>query len=152
MSRNCFCGEDLPHEASSVSLGCGCDLHTSCLFHYVKVKLENRTSISNGIGIVCPFYFDNSCRSQFPVYIVPDYLESIVTESTDLVNQEALCFEDINKFRRWLANEMTEEVEVAKFEGNQGGDIGKTTDLIEATTKMCPKCSHRSSHFHGHGY
>ena len=154
----CFsCREMVGDDASDLRLGCRCRVHLECFVAYLKSILRDRVTTSaleigtETKGIHCPNYNKNPSLSEC-TYIGEDfYLVRLrdlirVVEIDAKVNgkilgssKESFTKEDLAKLKEWLEEESTVE-----------GVENDVESIIEHTTKSCPKCNFRQSHFHGH--
>lgn len=136
-----------------IKLGCGCGLHHECLVHYIRTKLEDKSSIlifenrssSNYVkGILCPNHVTGWCKKNPEKYLLPwkDF-EDIKSQAADLNIPDSLTDKDMERIQEWIFDEES-TVEIKDVEAS-------SDPLIEATTKPCPKCGYRASHAHGHG-
>ena len=162
----CFCNDcddgdnDINDVSKFVRLGCTCISHYHCLIQYVRYKLGDRISMSLN-GISCPY--GSECKSFKTLdevdgddtkiyYITTTDLDTIVDYGTNhpklqqyLDEHEctALTHEEVNGLRLWIEEER--ERLIVPIDPNVMTDL-----FIISTTKACPHCGYRSTHYHGH--
>ena len=151
-------GDNDSNEVSKfVRLGCRCISHYHCLIQYIRSKLGNRLKISLN-GISCPY--GKECKSYKTLddvggdetklyYITTTDLDIVVDygrnnpklkENLDENDCEELTHEEVNDLRKWL-----EEKREIKIFTDDDFDL-----FVISTTKACPSCGFRSTHFQGH--
>ncbi len=91
------------------SLGCGCHYHYSCLLHYIRERLGNKTSLevidkgkSIGKGIICPKASVNGCFIK-PRYLLPQ-AEFVILYDFGRDNNlpDIITPNDLDKINRWI--------------------------------------------------
>ena len=145
MCRICFSPIDRVEDRTlSIRLGCTCLIHLGCLNQYIRSK-ESEVWVKNG-GIPCPY--GKECPHSGEYFLEPMDVQKLVNyehrmpaaikgemEMTELVTQET-----VDNIQRWI----DEGKEYMK-------QVDETTDsFIMLTTKPCPSCGFRATHFHGH--
>lgn len=136
-----------------IRLGCGCVIHYHCLIRYIKFKIihDRRTISLNGIS--CPY--GTECKledeSKKKYFITTDDLENIYhygIENPQVITYlkendiDLLSYEEVEGLKKWIE----EEKLVTTLDISNDDD-----DLYTIyTTKACPRCNYRSTHYHGH--
>lgn len=157
-----ICFDLILAQVGHLRLQCRCLVHFSCMVKYIR-SLSSQQIIQSE-GIVCPYNQLGTCAySPGAYYIHPDDLEVLleyqnshgvqvslasVTLSPTSANEnkyllpegEQFTLEECRKIQGWLADS---KKKIAH-------DESLTTPYVEATTKPCPKCNFRVSHFVGH--
>jgi len=162
---DCFCGfiddgDNAINDTSKfVRLGCQCISHYHCLNHYIRSKLGDRLTMSlNGIscpyGGVCKSFktLDEVAGDESQIYYINMIdLDNIVDyglshpelqQYLDENDYKPLTHEEVNNLRTWIDEQKNKSVEKFKDEDY---DL-----FIISTTKACPHCGYRSTHYHGH--
>lgn len=128
---------------TDMRLGCTCAIHYDCLVGYIKSCLRNKDTINKN-GIHCPYYSKEEklsrCKQLDSCYfILPDDVEAI----SAYANNEELCGSSLS---------VTEALKLQVFMEKDAKEveISETDDYINSTTKPCPKCRIRTTHYHGH--
>lgn len=142
-------------------LGCKCIIHYHCLIMYLQTKIGDRLSMSLK-GISCPY--GSSCRSFLTLdevggdetkiyYITMEDLDNIVDygishpnlhQYLDIYSCDDLTHEEVTGLKEWIREQESNKKITIKFTDDD-------FDLyIKSTTKKCPNCGYRSSHYHGH--
>lgn len=135
-------------------LGCGCVIHYHCLIQYIKFKIGDRLTMSLR-GMSCPY--GSECKSfetledESKYFITTDDIENIyqyglehpqLTISLEENEVTPLLFEEVEGFKKWIE----ERKQVTTLEISDDDH-----DLYTiSTTKGCPSCGYRSTHYHGH--
>lgn len=163
--KECFCIEEVGKGGQhDLRLGCQCLVHYDCLVLYLREKLRDRAALFAAMpdkahrGIHCPYYSkaNNLCGYIAPagaakedqVYFLKVFdLDDIVLHGDKLcdsprTNVHPLRPDEVDRFRRWIieADDETATMEI----------LEESDAYIRATTKRCPNCPNRQSHFHGH--
>ena len=163
---HCFCMDcddgdnDINKVSKFVRLGCRCVLHYHCLIQYVRSKLGDRLTMALR-GISCPY--GGECKSfkslddvhgdeALIYYITTDDLDNIVDYGSNhpdlkkpLKDSECkeLTHEEVNGLRQWIEEQQQHQQQLI--------EVPDIDDLfINSTTKACPSCGYRSTHYHGH--
>eukprot|EP01038_Epipyxis_sp_PR26KG_P004472 gene4472-6323_t len=171
--RECFCmDEKMGTNLFDIILPCDCLIHYSCLIQYIFMQLGDKMTLMNHLPsedpdlssiILCPFIFSNQCtfsntvkdRLQNQLSILPGKYFLSFSDMLWLVKlgpavisvneyDPILQLSDVSKVKRWIQQRSS----AIKY-GVVVSDI-KSNGYIEATTKPCPKCKVRGTHFHGH--
>jgi hypothetical protein len=168
--KNCYCTDNVGKSVGDLRLGCGCLVHYQCLVKYIRVKLEDKNALLNSFGkqkengIVCPYALADECNNGERYYMTTGDLNSLVSFGIDNHTSEYLKSEEVDKMRRWIEEhqstssaqldstmEMTGDGNNDKEDQPQRDSGDMLVDkFINATTKKCPNCSYRASHYHGH--
>ena len=163
----CYCydisdGDNNLNEVSKfVRLGCRCILHYHCLIKYIRYKLGDRLSMSlNGIscpyGIECKTFKtldDDEVRGDDTkiYYITTKDLDNIVDYGINnpKLHQylakngcDPITHGEVNDLKDWIDEEKHKPV---KKYSDEDYDL-----FIISTSKACPSCGYRSTHYHGH--
>jgi len=151
-----------PGAAEDLRLGCHCLVHYSCLVQYIRTCLGNKTMLLHSIpqgedrpGIICPMSSAKTCQfaesGEANYFLTVADLELLIEYGE--TNRERLAGEqeeevgepliltrvEAEKLRLWLAETQSQK------------PVPDSDDaMINATTKPCPKCNYRASHFHSH--
>ena len=153
----CFsCRDSVGTRRSDLRLGCRCLVHHNCLISYLKSIINDRMTTSaldiTQKGIHCPNYNKNTSHNECQASIEGGYFMQVkdlirIVEISTVEQQQPLrpnegeietfTEADLTKLRSWLEEPTAENEEVK--------DV-----IIENSTKPCPKCKFRQSHFHGH--
>ena len=144
---------------NSLRLGCRCIIHYGCLITYIYSKVNNRLTMSLN-GISCPYGSD--CKAinkeviDSPVYYITlDDLDNIVDYGINHPNLKKylndynckeLTHDVVNGLRLWI----TEQKENPLIIVDDDDDDNDNTLFLKSTTKQCPRCKYRSTHYHGH--
>ena len=152
-TKNCFCcDDDVDNNDSHVLLRCQCILHLQCLKRYIYYAIGDRLSM-NHKGIKCPY--GSECNaysiSNDTMYITIDDLFTIIDlnpndnddNNASNSNDKKLTRDIINDFSNWLCDEQSNK-DAPKYTDSD------YNDFIISTTKACPSCGYRSTHYHGH--
>jgi len=154
--KNCFClafTDDTSNQF--MRLGCGCVLHYHCLVQYLQHRMRDRIGMSLQ-GISCPYgaeckSFGSNDGESMIYHVTLDDLTNIVDYGSshpdlrqylDDIGCEALTHEQVNSLKEWIAEQNDKPVK-------------KYTDddyelFIISTSKACPACGYRSTHYYGH--
>lgn len=154
-----FCDEDIKAELGHLRLGCRCLVHYGCIVSYVRSKLEDRSTIKER-GIPCPY--GPLCKAQEEYFLRPKDLQALLRYQSDFNSDgyaPELCEEDekikvltsveVAKFTKWCEHQQSDEPEFDPEEYLTTMDT-KSRQYMEATTKPCPNCHMRATHYHGH--
>ena len=157
----CFsCRESVGDKSNDLRLGCRCMVHLNCFVRYLKSIISDRMSTNaletgdGTTGIHCPNYNKNASLSEClyegnEFYLMKSrdlirVVEIIGTTrergSISSVDDQMFTREDLSKLQRWLSEKS----------GGQNDNEEEISPIILHTTKACPKCKFRQSHFHGH--
>lgn len=152
----CFCGDDDNNDnrENTLRLGCRCIVHYGCLITYIYSKLNDRLTMSLN-GISCPYGSDcahskEASDSAVIYYITLDDLDNIVDygiNHPDLKKylEEYSCKElthdAVDQLRLWITEQKENPVVLTDDD---------FTLFLKSTTKQCPRCRYRSTHYHGH--
>ena len=151
-------------DSRDLRLGCGCLVHFACVTEYIRIALGDKEILKDATrgesrpGIRCPYYCANLCEYRGPgqYFMTAGDLARLVEygeEHKDRLQGEGetsvpfLSLQEVEKLRLWLAEAeaSTDEIDVLPSSVDD-----ETQRYICATTKPCPKCGYRASHFHGH--
>ena len=161
----CYCYDyndgdnDINNTSKFIRLGCNCILHYHCLIQYIRSKLGDRLSMSLN-GISCPY--GSECKSfntldevggdDTKVYhITVNDLDNVVDYGSNHLELQKyldendckpLTYEEVNGLKQWIEERRNEVIK--KF-SDEDYDL-----FIISTTKACPTCGYRSTHYHGH--
>jgi hypothetical protein len=155
-----------------VVLACGCMIHYECLILYIRSHLGDRiTLLSHGKnGILCPYirgqqcnfaseftrentlrqgiqHFDNSyVPSEKRFLIMIDDLVNLVQlglklKKYSLQKVKPLSQDEVERLKIWIQE---------GYFGSESIDDNQMDPLLVATTKRCPSCNYRGTHYHGH--
>ena len=142
-TRRCFCLEDLstaPLE-EQYKLPCGCRCHYECLVAYIQSRIRDRTQL--GTTISCPY--GEQCVAAPSISLTFSDLEAVASKGT------ALTLDDISQLQRWVQNRDEESRRfVTESDSEKARKLNSMDPYVLATTKACPSCSFRSTHYHGH--
>ena len=136
-----------------IRLGCGCVIHYHCLTRYVRHKIDDRSTMSLS-GMACPYGIE--CKSfktledesKNTYFITIEDLENIynyhIEHPSYLKDNEVnpLSYEEVEGLKKWI--EEQKQVTTIKI-SNENYDL-----YTISTTKACPSCGYRSTHYHGH--
>lgn len=151
----CYNYDDGDNEIGSTSkfvrLGCQCIIHYDCLIQYIHNKFDkDRTCGISNNGINCPYM--KECKSfktldedmSLFYNISFDDIENIITyglthepELKKYLEECNLTIERVNEIKLWLNPEPVLPDPEADL-------------YILSTTKGCPGCGARITHYHGH--
>jgi len=161
----CYCYDiddgdnDINDTSKFVRLGCQCISHYHCLIQYIRSKLGDRLTMSLN-GISCPYGVD--CKSFKTLdevdgddtkiyYITTADLDNIVDYGINHPNLQsyldeheckALTHEEVDDLRTWINDQKNKPTKQLTDDDY---------DLFTiSTTKACPSCGYRSTHYHGH--
>ena len=130
-----------PHDSAgqeTVQIECGCCFHEECLIGYIRSTLTDRTMIKED-GIKCPFSNEHVRISAKKIqqFLRPD---GLTLEPHAKFNETLnLSDEELEKLNEYQERAIFKKVEIVS-RGN----------MIDGTSKPCPKCSILISHYHGH--
>ena len=173
--RECFCSDPVGMDISEdIRLACQCLVHRKCLITYLRVKMGDRVQIMSSMenarqrGIVCPYSGANTCNAVGAAsFISLDDMttllsRTVVAEGSELPD-DALAEFEVSRLRRWIEEEngthsnsekdVTREKETSSTLKKELSvqQEAETSDLyIISTTKSCPNCEFRVTHWHGH--
>lgn len=177
--RECFCsdavGNDPEHD---IRLACRCLIHRSCLISYIRSQLGDRAQLfaamesAGQIGIICPYAGAGQCNAigKEMFISVKDMDQLVTSKVVDTVGadkaalpEETLLPRELERLRVWIEEEkgskvaeskINPEQEVAKkkeADKKKQAEMDLMTDVfIASTTKACPSCQFRVTHWHGH--
>jgi hypothetical protein len=160
----CFnCREQTGDEKTDLRLGCKCLVHQSCFVQYLKSIVKDRMtthaldmSAAKVKGIHCPNYNSNAALNEcsyeesssggeveFYLITTRDLIRIVEISGLNSSEEESEKFskEDLDKLTEWLS-------ELGNVTPSSSDEF---CSIIEHTTKACPKCRFRQSHFLGHG-
>lgn len=154
---NCVClefADSISDRYMFIRLGCQCVIHYHCLTQYVRHKIGDRATISLSSGISCPY--GTECKSledesKNKYFIAIDDLQNIyqyglehpqITSYLKENDINALSYEEVEGLKQWI--EEQKQITTLKI-SNENHDL-----FTISTTKACPSCGFRSSHYHGH--
>jgi len=158
----CFChnfddgDNEIGNTSKFVRLGCQCIIHYDCLIQYIHHKFGDRTCGISNNGINCPYMkecksFETLDKDMSPFYNISfDDIENIITyglshdpELKKYLEECNLTIERINEIKLWLTSILPQPLPDPRTEF--------LNDLyILSTTKGCPNCGKRITHYHGH--
>ena len=149
----CFCFEAVD-PTQDFQLKCGCLVHRNCLVQYLRAKLGDKAAVlstSEGLNrfcVSCPYAVAGTCKSAEVINAISmATLEQLAVHSGAPNSDEILSHEEIARVRRWL----DEVPESNQSNSSSVGAAADSSDLyIRATTKPCPSCGLRVTHWHGH--
>ena len=163
-TSECFCYDSdrliglRKDENCDIRLACYCGVHYDCLIKYIQVKIGDRLCMSLQ-GIECPYgrdcnQFVRSTNSNNYHYLSQADLHGFVDygELHPELNESLLCepltHQKVNDLANWI---IEEELKVVKCLPVQL-QVNRIDDdpYLLASTKACPNCSIRTSHYHGH--
>ena len=146
-SRACgICSELVCNDViGHLQLGCSCVVHYTCLVRYIRSI--SRLTISKDCGIVCPYWVTGECKMRDSKFfmrptdfsLLVEYYNNHSSHVTEDISVP-MTAEEVDKIISW-----TTEVAVV-----QSTEEAMSLYALE-TTKPCPKCKYRVSHFSGHG-
>jgi hypothetical protein len=171
--RECFCSDSVGSDpAHDVRLACRCLIHRACLVSYIRSLLSDRLSLfaamenAGQIGIICPYARANQCNAiGKETFISLKDMENLITKQpqsdADKLPSEALIPDEVARFKRWIEEEKGSSSVTASevVDGNEekrkmAAKVNKELEMtgvyITATTKACPSCQFRVTHWHGH--
>ena len=138
----CFCLE--PPDMVMETLPCGCRCHVKCLVAYILSKIGDRSQFSSGdIRIQCP-YGNTLCSNPSSSLSISD-LRSIASRG----GHNVLPLEQIDDLQKW-AKDRDCSVFMVQSDSEKKRSEANLDPFVLATTKACPNCSVRSTHWHGH--
>ena len=114
-------------------------MHHRCFVHYIRSQEQRAWKRSDGLPCPNAGLVDQCERNSGKVYIItPESLTALVdcVECDEVV---PLTSDELQKFRSWT-----------RTEPSNLGRQGSCDPFILATTKACPGCGCRSTHYHGH--
>jgi hypothetical protein len=146
-------------------------VHYHCLISYIRSKLEDKAALLSSLkkeaqnGILCPYTLAGECGAAADhgerYYMTAQDLNSLVSFGIENGKVEHLTLEEVDKFRRWM-NEPQEtlssinsgvdatDMEAAHHQKRESESEDLAEKFINATTKKCPHCGNRLTHYHGH--
>ena len=141
--------------ACDIRLSCYCGVHYDCLIRYIQNKIGDRLSM-NLCGIECPYgrecnQYSMSSNANSCYYLTLEDLDGLVDygnahpELNNELGFEPLTHEKVQELRHWIIDEDKKEIHSLPVYLKSDED-----PYILATTKGCPSCSVRTSHYHGH--
>ena len=154
------------NDGVDILLACKCRIHYECLIGYIRNQMTDRiTLLGHGKdGIICPYISISGCRFSQVFYAenrarrqsnkistnnVVDYFIN-VTDLQILVKVgvqikmkinaglNPLTLPEVNRLQEWID------------EGRESIDDSNLDPFVVATTKACPVCQYRGTHFMGH--
>ena len=159
------------NDGIDLRLACNCRIHYECLVGYIRGQLSDRISLlrHGKSGIICPYISSEECqyygvffqqnisrrqqqrmklsaKENVPFFINPTDLRQLVEIGT-LLNKKLnnslspFLLSEVERFELWV-NE--------GYLGNENEDENNLDPLHLATTKPCPVCRYRGTHYHGH--
>ena len=144
---------------NNLRLGCRCLLHFDCLSSYIKAQLGDSAMLRRRGGITCPCSGLGCSRDgagaagqPAPPYVLgideisllADYYADAVSSGALEAQTIPLTREDAERLRRFMDEPAAPPSKVRRVASDE------TWPYIETTTKQCPNCTNRESHFHGH--
>jgi hypothetical protein len=141
---------------SDVRMACGCAFHYLCLVAYIKAELGDKEAVRKTCGIRCPNAKSTvgTCKhsggreayTMGPVDL--DTIASYAESNPALAASDTITLsrEESAKLRDWLEKNSEKNSSSAA----PPSELDLDMLFIEATSKKCPKCPNRESHFHGH--
>jgi hypothetical protein len=114
---------------------------------------------SNQIGVICPFFTAKKCLglgSETFMSIQDLYLFLSTCFSTEESSEEALNENEMLKLKQWIedyqhkAHQDVFNKQSRSYSTLSSCEQDKTYEFITSTTKACPKCQFRCTHWHGH--
>lgn len=156
-----------------IKIACQCVLHYECLVRYIRNQLGDRISLlrHGKEGILCPYIISETCRykNEFresnrqlsmlssssrssvesKLYFISlsdmdwlvDFGARLANNRIETAGVKALLKENVDQMRRWIEE---------GYFGNELNDESGMDLLQLATTKRCPGCNYRGTHYHGH--
>jgi hypothetical protein len=152
----CFCLEPVGQDPSSdIRLACRCLVHKTCIINYLRVQWEDKSSLladmerSKACGVICPYARANACSA-----VGSDRFISIA-DMQELINPwdgkvksplpaDSLAPFEIARLKQWIEDETAPRSEKNEVQEDF------SQPFILATTKKCPTCQFRVTHWHGH--
>ena len=175
-NSECFCSDPTDCE-STIRLSCRCLVHRRCLVSYIRNQMEDRLSLMftmrrlKQIGFLCPYAGANFCagNDSSSGFINTADLEVLFRTAEPnnqgmVAREDALLPSEIEKLKTWISEDnptslLTESgppsISISS-KGIAGDDtqpaetVDFNNDFIEATSKPCPECRFRVTHWHGH--
>jgi len=175
--RDCFCYVDeVGDNDSDLLLRCGCLIHYDCMIRYIKSQLGDKDMIFTIYNkyksflldkhyIICPYYNAGLCNanSMIKSFISIDDLHQIMRlHSNNNIEDNYLIQSDINNNLCIYQSDIDKLIEwIQEYNSKLLLNSQKAIPLIdqsdyqndayiEATTKKCPTCNVRGTHYHGH--
>lgn len=147
---NCgICGDSIQKTIGHLELECGCVTHYACFVEYIKSK--SSLEIGRYNGVLCPYFVTGECKyigeyffnTSYFHFLVEYYDENFTPEqSSNDAMSTRFTSDDCERICSWVNTDTS------------GADVNTGRQLnpyVEVTTKACPKCTTRISHFAGHG-
>ena len=171
--KECFCCEVVGNSPTTdVRLACNCLIHRQCLVTYLRSQLGDKIALLSTMdrlhqtGIICPYVTANACNgsgvttfislTDLEILLSTAQISTVVNSDNNVSEDYALSTDEIARFQRWIeedrnsllhkTNLKVEEPSVAKT----STPADRTDEYITATTKPCPSCNMRVTHWHGH--
>lgn len=176
--RECFCSDSVGgNPATDLRLSCRCLVHRQCLITYLRIELGDRAKLLNTIqnsgcktvGILCPYARAQTCAAVGSAsFITVDDMQTLLvsgdgSQETHSSPENALTIDEIGRLQRWVDEDTalsatfaaTSPKKVQSAPTTLGAAkeeplIDYTDVYIAATTKPCPTCQFRVTHWHGH--
>ena len=152
----CFCTDPVNGDIGHLRLKCMCLIHYHCLVSYIRSKLGDKSSFVIGEGICCPYMRECKALDTEEYFINLEDLEALVTYTDKFsprslsVFNETLTRDEVDKFQRYLNGDNESTANIALLPNCDETEEDLSEKYINATTKPCPSCSYRATHFHGH--
>lgn len=156
--HECFCTDPVIGDIGHLRLKCMCLIHYHCLVSYIRNKLGDRSSFFIGKGICCPYMRECKSLETEDYFINVEDLETLIQYTDKFsprslsVFNETLTIAEVDKFQRYTNGDDDAEIittNSAPLPSNEEEE-DLSEKYINATTKPCPSCSYRATHFHGH--
>mmetsp|Transcript_4392 Transcript_4392/g.8155 ORF Transcript_4392/g.8155 Transcript_4392/m.8155 type:complete len:1152 (-) Transcript_4392:2470-5925(-) len=162
----CICDELVLHGVGHLRLGCRCLCHETCFVAYIRSK--SRDDWGRAGGIACPYALGaEMCnfkgQNNEPYRITPNDLGQMVkllgcadrlsSTAEEYITDSLITLDEIEKFETWILEFRQEGKTLMDGSGNDTiftANDNATRTFINATTKACPICSLRATHYHGH--
>lgn len=152
----CFCTDPVNGDIGHLRLKCMCLIHYHCLVSYIRSKLGDKSSFFIGKGVCCPYMRECKSLETEEYFINLEDLEALVKYTDKFsprslsVFNETLTRDEVDKFQRYLNGDNESTTNIALLPNCDETEEDLSEKYINATTKPCPSCSYRATHFHGH--
>lgn len=129
---------------STIILTCGCCFHRECIINYIKFKLNDDAFTMKDIGgLSCPNVSARTCKNP-----------ELIINSTDVIDYfRGDHGIDVNKFIRFSDKNFESSGSDQLGEEKMGETLNAielSQAYIDVTSKPCPNCNTRGTHYHGH--
>lgn len=156
----CFCTDRIESKPGNLRLKCNCLVHYDCLVSYIRSKTAEEMRKAKGVG--CPYLKAGVCGYPDRALITTESMQTMlddfhsIAEGLTEATSDILNKEEVEKFERWISEPSFLDLkptggDTVSMGRNDSKQDGSDTDAyIAATTKPCPVCGYRATHFHGH--